>query len=920
MAHSQKDLAGWKIVITDAENNVLDGSKRRSRRNAPKEYIHLERESDELRFTRGDSIIMYDEKVDSNIVYLVNEIRLNTMNNVVEILGMLYLGHDDLDPIKYLEQFDPDFVNDDRSDEEYVARIEQDVGKKRLFLTASLSEIWLMNFRGMANILEEEEAKDLTDKIEGKDFVVNYVCDPDSTNFVSIEFKGVRNKILECEPKEAEEFLKKVSLPKVNTNTIKSQEKEPKKIAKSMKSRKSVVEDIKLESESENNLASSSSDEEQDNSSDYANDNGNHISTDEEDIDNEEEGSGNDDNNDNISIDTDEEEYGRKNKRKRRTTQTTSVKAPRTKRKATSTVVDDNPRSGTPKTTSNQQNGLFIRKFTKRNVARAKKKYTPFSKRFKSIKDIPDLTKLAEFNQASADLEIARLEDKLRAPKGQKVVETIFSKVKKRLYSSHGREEIMKSTNFNDYLPGRENEFASIYLSLYSAVESGSATTVYVAGTPGVGKTLTVREVINEMQNSVDNGELPKFQYVELNGLKMVKPTDSYEVLWNKVSGERLTWGAAMESLEFYFNKVPREKKGIVVVLLDELDALVTKAQDIMYNFFNWTTYENAKLIVVAVANTMDLPERQLGNKVSSRIGFTRIMFAGYTHDELKNIINCKLQGLNDSYFYVNSKNGSAHLINPEEESSIDDENLPKHIKKVQLRMSDDAIEIAARKVASVSGDARRALKICKRAAEIAEQYYMSRHGYGYDGLPLEEIDDFDMENDEDVIALRKERANNKALEMTERDNDDSIQTVHISHIVKALNETVNSRTVKVIERLPFTVKLFLYALLNLMKKTMKQEQHLGDIIDEIKLLVDVNGKNKFIVEISKTLFGQDSSPNEPSQLRMVSWNFVLNQLIDSGIIIRQTLKNERKSTVKLNISTEDIKNAIEREDSLKGL
>ena len=64
-----------------------------------------------------------------------------------------------------------------------------------------------------------------------------------------------------------------------------------------------------------------------------------------------------------------------------------------------------------------------------------------------------------------------------------------------------------------------------------------------------------------------------------------------------------------MESLEFYFKRVPKDKKKTIVVLLDELDAMVTKSQDIMYNFFNWTTYENAKLIVIAVANTMDLPE-----------------------------------------------------------------------------------------------------------------------------------------------------------------------------------------------------------------------------------------------------------------------------------------------------------------------
>ena len=43
---------------------------------------------------------------------------------------------------------------------------------------------------------------------------------------------------------------------------------------------------------------------------------------------------------------------------------------------------------------------------------------------------------------------------------------------------------------------------------------------------------------------------------------------------------------------------------------MDELDHLMTAKQDVVYNFFNWPTLTGAKLVVLAVANTMDLPER----------------------------------------------------------------------------------------------------------------------------------------------------------------------------------------------------------------------------------------------------------------------------------------------------------------------
>ncbi|AAS52816.2 AER133Cp [Eremothecium gossypii ATCC 10895] len=533
------------------------------------------------------------------------------------------------------------------------------------------------------------------------------------------------------------------------------------------------------------------------------------------------------------------------------------------------------------------------RAITKKNVSRAKKAYTPFSKLYKDPGEIPDLNKNKDFYRENHDWDISALENHFRSPTKQKSVETIFSKVKRQLNSTHSKEEIVKASNFEDYLPARENEFATIYLSMYSAIEAGTGTSIYIAGTPGVGKTLTVREVVKELLISSDRKELPQFQYIEINGLKMVKASDSYEVLWKKISGSTLTSGAAMESLEYYFKEVPQTKKRPVVVLLDELDALVTKNQDVMYNFFNWTTYENSKFVVVAVANTMDLPERQLGNKVSSRIGFTRIMFTGYTHEELKTIINLRLMDLNDSHFYVDPETGNSYLI-----QDGDTTQLPKDVSKLQkvrLKISEDAVEIASRKIASVSGDARRALKVCKRAVEIAEQDYMEKHGYAFDGQAQQRTSAFQPTSEE-------------------------LQKVEIHHITKALQETITSPTDTYLRRMSFTSKLFLYALVNLIKKSGAHEQTLGDIVDEIRLLLEVNGKNKYILEMKRVLFVGDNDEEENEQLRIISWDYLIDQLVETGIIIKQNLKNERMCAIKLNISFEEVCRNIMEDEVLKTL
>ncbi len=55
-------------------------------------------------------------------------------------------------------------------------------------------------------------------------------------------------------------------------------------------------------------------------------------------------------------------------------------------------------------------------------------------------------------------------------------------------------------------------------------------------------------------------------------------------------------------------------------VLVLQLDLLWTRKQDVMYNIFDWPSKQQARLIVLAVANTMDLPERIMMKRVASRL------------------------------------------------------------------------------------------------------------------------------------------------------------------------------------------------------------------------------------------------------------------------------------------------------------
>jgi len=169
-------------------------------------------------------------------------------------------------------------------------------------------------------------------------------------------------------------------------------------------------------------------------------------------------------------------------------------------------------------------------------------------------------------------------------------------------------------------LPCREEEFSTVYSHLEAAISDGSGSCIYISGTPGTGKTATVREVVAQLHASVQAEELDDFIFVEINGMKVTDPHQSYSLLWQALRGDRVSPAHALELLEREFS-TPSPRRVPCVVLMDELDQLVTKNQSVMYNFFNWPGLRHSRLIVLAVANTMDLPERTLSNKISSRLG-----------------------------------------------------------------------------------------------------------------------------------------------------------------------------------------------------------------------------------------------------------------------------------------------------------
>ncbi|XP_035911283.1 origin recognition complex subunit 1 [Anopheles stephensi] len=307
-------------------------------------------------------------------------------------------------------------------------------------------------------------------------------------------------------------------------------------------------------------------------------------------------------------------------------------------------------------------------------------------------------------------------------------------------------------------LPCREKEYEEIYNFLEGKIFDGCGGCMYISGVPGTGKTATTTAVIRALQHLSADEHIPRFEFIDINGMRLTEPRQAYVHIHRQLTGKTLAWEQAYNLLNKRFTtKAPR--RTTTVLLVDELDILCNKRQDVVYNLLNWPTMPTAQLIVVTIANTMDLPERLLKGKISSRLGLTRLTFQPYNFRQLQEIVMARLVGMSS--------------------------------------FNSDAVQLVARKVAAVSGDARRALDICRRATELADD------------------------------QARK---------------TDQAVTVSMTHVTQALTEMITSAKVRTIRSSSRMEQLFLQAVTAEVTRTGVEECNFLGVYSQLEALAAFSG------------------------------------------------------------------------------
>lgn len=366
-------------------------------------------------------------------------------------------------------------------------------------------------------------------------------------------------------------------------------------------------------------------------------------------------------------------------------------------------------------------------------------------------------------------------------------------------------------SNTPECLPCREQQFEDIYTFIETNLVNQTGGCMYVCGVPGTGKTLTTRQVISCLKESVGDNMLKPFKFIDVNAFQVTEPHQIYKLIYKELTDENASAEHAVMLLEKKFEQKNSES---IVLLVDELDMLCTKKQDVLYNLFDWPYKRNSKWIVIAIANAMNLPEQVMMNKISSRLGLTRLNFQPYSHKQLEEIVTLRLKELNV--------------------------------------FDQDAIVFASRKVAAVSGDARRALEICRRATELAEK--------------------------ENLIPK----------------SDKQISLVSITHVDNAIKQMFSSAKITALKNASTMEQYFMKAISTLYLKSGVEETTLNKIFEEHTAMC------KF----------DSLKPLNRTQLLNVCC-----ALASSKMILLEPSKNIYLQRVRCNMNTDDIEFAIKKEN-----
>lgn len=251
-------------------------------------------------------------------------------------------------------------------------------------------------------------------------------------------------------------------------------------------------------------------------------------------------------------------------------------------------------------------------------------------------------------------------------------------------------KSIMQSSYLPSRIQHRDNYLKDLAHMLAPALRSEKPSNVFIYGKTGTGKTLCINYVLKKMQNVAYSREIP-LKIIHINcKLKRVADTE-YRMLLEilKEFGiDKKDTGHSTNELYKDLYKVLDSTKQTIILVLDEIDALIQKAgDDVLYNLTRLNPdLESSEVCIVGITNDLTIMDN-VDARVKSSLNEEELVFIPYNATQIQDILDDRAQ----LAF---------------REGVLDVEVIPR----------------CSAYMAREHGDVRRALELLKYAGEIAER------------------------------------------------------------------------------------------------------------------------------------------------------------------------------------------------------
>ncbi len=247
-------------------------------------------------------------------------------------------------------------------------------------------------------------------------------------------------------------------------------------------------------------------------------------------------------------------------------------------------------------------------------------------------------------------------------------------------------KEVLRPNYTPDNLPHRDKQIQLLASMLVPAIRGDTPSNILIYGKTGTGKTAVVKFVGQELEDTSESRGIAC--YVLYVNCEIVDT--QYRLLATlarHVGKEVPMTGWPTDQVFEEFKKTVDKKKQVVIVILDEIDKLVRKGDDVLYNLSRINgDLKNARISLIGISNDLKFTEF-LDPRVKSSLGEEEIIFPPYDAEQIHDILE--------------QRAGLAFKSN---------------------MLDETVIRLCAAFAAQEHGDARRALDLLRVSGELAER------------------------------------------------------------------------------------------------------------------------------------------------------------------------------------------------------